>query len=211
VDTGVESKEESLAKILRALEELGYIPARSGGEAQGVSALARLIRPHGGELVDRRARGEARERLASSVAGLAAITLDAQAERDLELLGCGAYSPLAGFMNEKDYLRVVREMRLENGLPWALPITLALSEEEAAPLRVGQRIALRRGDGSCAAVLELADLYRPDREREARELYGTSEPSHPGVASLLRRGLGVPRRGGARARCGEAGLRGARS
>ncbi len=195
VDTGLETKEESLAKILRALEALGYVPVRH--EAMGVveamgameaSSLSRLIRPHGGELLDLCARGERRERLAERAEGLPVIDLDERGESDLELLAIGACSPLRGFMNEKDYLRVVREMRLENGLPWSIPITLAVSEDEAQRASIGGQVALRSRDGRRVAVMEVSDRFRPDKEREAREVHGASDPAHPGVASLRRSG-----------------------
>ncbi|MEO7331470.1 MAG: sulfate adenylyltransferase [Minicystis sp.] len=183
VDTGRETKEESLGKILRTLEDLGYVAAR-GGAAVSASPASKLIAPHGGELVDLRVHGDQRERLAARAEGMSAIDLDARGEGDLALLASGAYSPLKGFMNEKDYLRVVREMRLENGLPWALPITLAVSEDEAAQLSIGAPAALRDRAGRRVAVIEISDLFRPDKEREAKEVFGTNDAAHSGVHAL---------------------------
>jgi ATP sulfurylase/adenylyl-sulfate kinase len=181
VRTDRESPHESLARIVAKLEELGFLrPA-------GLSAEPRkrgLVTPHGGELVDRIVRGEARERLAERAASLPRLTLDERGASDLELLGNGAYSPLKGFMTPRDYLRVVRERRLENGLVWSVPITLATPAEVAARLPLGTEVALASPDGRVVAVLELSDRWTPDKELEAREVYRTTDASHPGVAYL---------------------------
>src|SRR5262249_40603005 len=126
VDTGVEAKEESLGKIIAKLEELGYISPRWPAATAAARTQA-LIHPHGGELVNRFLEGSEKAALADKAKGLPAIDLDERAESDVEMIAVGAFSPLKGFMNSKDYLRVVREMRLENGLPWSIPITLAVS------------------------------------------------------------------------------------
>jgi sulfate adenylyltransferase/3'-phosphoadenosine 5'-phosphosulfate synthase len=112
------------------------------------------------------------------------VRLDDRAASDLELIATGAYSPLKGFMTPRDYLRVVRERRLENGLVWSIPITLAVQAEAADRLALGTEVALQAPDGRLVGVLELSDRWRPDKDLEAREVYGTTEASHPGVAYL---------------------------
>ena len=184
VHTDRESKEESLARIVRKLEELGFIAVPAGSPA-GSTVLATavgkscLIAPHGGELVNRFIKGDA-----SEAANLPTLDLDERAESDLAMLASGAFSPLKGFMNSKDYLRVVREMRLENGLPWPLPITLAASPEVAQGLAVGARVGLRARDGRLVATMDVADVWSPDKDLEASEVYRTTDADHPGVAFL---------------------------
>lgn len=112
------------------------------------------------------------------------VTLDERGASDLELIANGAYSPLKGFMTVRDYLRVVRERRLENGLVWSVPITLAVTEEAAAGVAPGAEVALASPDGRLVAVLDLADRWAPDKELEAKEVYGTTDADHPGVAYL---------------------------
>ena len=184
VATDKESKEESLVKIVAKLEELGFI-ARSAGAVDQVQTGARkLVPPHGGELVDRWARGAEKTKLAEKAKSLLAVTLDERAGADVENIAVGAFSPLKGFMTSKDYLRVVREMRLENGLPWSVPVTLAISGAQAEQIRVGGEIALKMPDGRVVAVMEVSDKFVPDKELEAREVYRTTEDKHPGVAYL---------------------------
>jgi ATP sulfurylase/adenylyl-sulfate kinase len=191
VHTDRESPAESLAKILGKLESLGYLRPL---QRQIEPAKRGLVPPHGGELVDRTVRGETRQRLVERAARLPRVVLDERAASDLELIANGAYSPLKGFMTSRDYLRVVRERRLENGAVWPVPVTLAVSSEAAARLELGSEVALASGDGRVVGVLELSDRWTPDKELEAREVYRTTDASHPGVVYL--RGSGDTYLGG---------------
>ncbi len=178
VHTDLESKEESLARIVCKLEELGFAPSHAGLVA--VSPGSRqLIAPHGGELIDRVVAAAP-----SGIERLPILELDERAESDLEMIASGAFSPLKGFLNSKDYLRVVREMRLENGLPWPLPITLAASPEATRGLATGSKAALRARDGRLVGVIDVSDVWSPDKELEAKEVYQTTDEQHPGVATL---------------------------
>ena len=98
---------------------------------------------------------------------------------DLDMLASGALSPLTGFMGREVYERVVEEMRLSSGLPWALPVCLAV---EAPPN--GDRIALADEDGRRLAVLDVEEAYEYDKEREASQCFRTTDEEHPGVARL---------------------------
>ena len=104
---------------------------------------------------------------------------------DLELLLNGSFSPLDGFLNRVDYQRVVEEMRLADGTLWPMPITLDVSEEFAGQLGRGDRVALRDPEGVLIAVLEVGDVWRPDRLHEARQIFGDADERHPGVFHLL--------------------------
>jgi sulfate adenylyltransferase len=132
-----------------------------------------LIAPHGGELVERTGpRPDDLEHLET-------VILTPREVSDLDMLASGALSPLTGFMGRDDYERVVEEMRLASGLPWALPVCLAVA---AAPS--GERVALADGAGRPLAVLEVDDVYQYDREREAERCFRTTDSAHPGVARL---------------------------
>ena len=134
VDTDVETLEESTHKILHKLELLGYL-APSDGQ----------IAPHGGHLVNRVASPEQASALRARLSTLPRVALTPRAVWDLDMIGVGAFSPLKGFLTEADYTSVVERMRLANGLPWSIPITLSATEEEAdaAAARFG-RCARRR-------------------------------------------------------------------
>jgi len=132
-----------------------------------------LILPHGGTLVDR--SGERPE----GVESLERVTLTSREVSDLDMLASGALSPLEGFMGSADYERVVEEMRLQGGLPWALPVCLAVDEAPAA-----DTVALADEEGRLIATLEVEDAFRYDKEREAERCFRTTDAEHPGVARL---------------------------
>jgi sulfate adenylyltransferase len=138
-----------------------------------VTTAAGLIRPHGGELVER--KGERPE----GVEGLETVRLTSRELSDLDMLASGALSPLTGFMGREDYERVLEEMRLAGGLPWALPVCLAVEQAPA-----GDRVALTDETGRPLAVLEVEEVYDYDREREAEKAFRTTDGEHPGVARL---------------------------
>ncbi len=110
------------------------------------------------------------------------IELDDLALADVECIGAGVYAPLSGFLAEADYARCLDEMRLSDGTPWPLPITLSVREPPDA-----ERVALCRS-GRLVATMEITGAYRPDKRREALALYGAAERSHPGVAALRESG-----------------------
>jgi sulfate adenylyltransferase len=132
-----------------------------------------LIAPHGGTLVDR--TGAAPDDLSE----LPVVGLTARELSDLDMLASGALSPLEGFMGKADYESVLDDMRLRNGLPWALPVCLAV---DAAP--ASDRVALADESGRPVAVLEVGEAFDYDKQREAQAAFRTTEDAHPGVARL---------------------------
>jgi ATP sulfurylase len=148
----------------------------------------RAIPPHGGTLIDRTLRGTLREAAIERAARLPRLTLNAVNLSDLELIGNGAFSPLTGFMGQADYRSVVDEMYLQNGLPWTIPITLAVTREQADALQIGQEVALYDGSGRLMGLLELAEKYTYNKEYEAQKVFRTTEDKHPGVARIYRAG-----------------------
>jgi ATP sulfurylase len=146
------------------------------------------IPPHGGALVDRVLRGGIREAALERAAAMKKILLSPMAISDLELIAIGALSPLTGFMIQADYNSVVESMHLTNGLVWSIPVTLPVTRQLADTLTEGQEVALVEPGGQILGVLELAEKYEYDKEREAREVYRTVEDAHPGVARLHRQG-----------------------
>jgi sulfate adenylyltransferase len=133
--------------------------------------------------------------LAETLAELPSVTIGPREILDLNLIAAGAFSPLAGYMTASDYHSVVETMHLANGLAWSLPITLAVSTEQAAPLREGTTVVLRDPQANPKAILELQERYTVDRAREARLVYRTEDESHPGVRALYDQGevlLGGP-------------------
>ena len=101
------------------------------------------------------------------------------------MIASGAYSPLSGFLGQADYLSVLERMRLTDGTPWSIPITLMVSREEAWNAR-GTVVLTRHGQP--AGLIEVSEQYTPDKGHEAREVYRTADVAHPGVAALYAAG-----------------------
>lgn len=72
-----------------------------------------------------------------------------------------------------------RDMRLPGGTLWPVPVTLDVTEELAGRLGRGSRVALRHPEGMVLAILTVSDVFRPDREAEAFDVYGTSDEATP--------------------------------
>ena len=146
--------------------------------------------------MERLLQGEAAREAAAKAQELPRVALTVRERCDLELLAVGAFSPLTGFMVRSEFDAVVGGMHLPTGEPWAVPITVSVSAGEAKGLREGQKVALDDpASGRTLAILEVREKYEHDREREAREVYRTSDAAHPGVALVLSQGevsLGGP-------------------
>lgn len=138
------------------------------------------IQPHGGTLIQRYEPQKDVSKLTKE------IELDAIALSDLELIGIGAYSPLKGFLNEEDYIKVVHDQRLTNGIVWSIPITLPVTPAVAETLQRGEEVKLVAED-IVYGVLKVGDIYTPNKELEAKLVYGTEDLAHPGVAKLFER------------------------
>ncbi|HVQ31914.1 MAG TPA: sulfate adenylyltransferase, partial [Vicinamibacteria bacterium] len=145
------------------------------------------VPPHGGLLVDRIVAPAEAPALRREAEALPALSLDAREIADLELIAVGAVSPLTGFLGSADYKSVVEELRLADGTVWPLPLTLAVPDESRAAVQPGASVALLDPAGRPWGVIDVAEVFERDPLHEARNVYGTEDPAHPGVAYLLSR------------------------
>ena len=150
------------------------------------NSTSHLIPPHGGELVQLIASQEHSAELKAHSREWPSWDLTPRQLCDLELLLSGGFSPLRGFMRRADYERVCHNMLLTSGVLWPMPITLDVTEEFAKKLTPGSsKIALRDPEGVMLAVLDVEEVWRPDRKDEAQSVFGTTSAVHPGVEYLL--------------------------
>ncbi len=147
-----------------------------------------LIAPHGGALIDRYVSGAEADDLRRRAPSVPSVVLSEREVSDAHMIAQGAFSPIDGFMGKADYTRVVEEMRLADGLPWPLPVTLSVSEEQAKELTDGAEAALRDADGALLGTIAIGERFAYDKQREAQLVYGTTEEAHPGVAGLYAQG-----------------------
>jgi sulfate adenylyltransferase/3'-phosphoadenosine 5'-phosphosulfate synthase len=155
-DTSRESLQQSLAKVIDALERLGHL-----------DRAVKETLPEGEELEALRA--EARK--------LPRLEVGQRELSDLFMLASGALSPLDSFMGPEDYASVLASGRLANGHPFTIPIVLRAD----APAK--ERIALYLGDQPIG-ILDVESAFETSPEVEARSVYGTDDDAHPGVRVL---------------------------
>jgi len=147
-----------------------------------------LIAPHGGALVNREIKAEARRDAIAAAARLPRVPLTAVQYSDVCCIATGVFSPLTGFVGRADYESILDRMRLTNGTVWSIPVTLAVATELAAAISPGTSVALEDPSGLVVATLDVTERYTCDKRREAEAVYRTTEPAHPGVARLLAQG-----------------------
>lgn len=147
-----------------------------------------LIEPHGGKLVNRILEGKEREAIAEKALKLKKVHLNDREVSDIEMIAIGAFSPLEGFMKKDDYHSVMDNMKLSNGLPWTIPITLSVTKDEANNLKEGEDVSLVNKVGDILAVLQIEEKHSHDKEKEAVQVYGTKDMAHPGVAKVFEMG-----------------------
>lgn len=147
-----------------------------------------LIEPHGGKLVNRVVDAEKAKALIDESKNLPVIKLTAREQCDLEMMAVGAFSPLIGFAGEEEFHTICNEMRLPNGLPWPIPVTCAVSNEEAGKFSVGGKALLVDDANRPLAVLTIAGKYKHNKDLAAEKVYKTLDKQHPGVAMLYAEG-----------------------
>ena len=145
-----------------------------------------LISPYGGEMVDLVVPQEEADDLRARATGLPSIQLSDRAACDLELLATGAFSPLDGFMGERDYRRTVGEMRLDDGTVFPIPVTLPV--DDPSSIRLDADIALRDSRNELLAVMTVQEAYEWDLLEVADQVFGTQDVRHPLVSEMHRWG-----------------------
>lgn len=144
-----------------------------------------IVPPHGGKLNPLILEGEELALQRKNAESLPSIRMTSRETSDLIMMAVGAFSPLEGFMMKKDYHPVIKEMHMENGILWPIPITLAVSREEADGLPTGSKAALYDDETSeLMGILTIEEKYEYDKEEEARHVFRTTDDKHPGVAKV---------------------------
>ncbi len=138
--------------------------------------------PYGGTLVNLLVDDARAAEMKAQAQDYPSLTLDERGLCDLELLAVGGFSPLKGFLGQKDYERVVAEKRLADGTLWPLPVTLPVNVGNG--VEVGKPLALRDVYGNLLAFLHVEEVYAYDKEAEAKGAYGSTDAKHPSVARL---------------------------
>mgnify|MGYP001198926883 FL=1 len=152
--------------------------------------MSKLVPPHGGgNLKPLLAPVGDRNSELIRAADLTLVPMTSRETSDVLMFALGAYTPLDGFMGEKDWSGVCNDMALSNGTFWPIPVTLSAKTELGEKIKEGQEVALGDSEnGQIMAVMTVTEIYRPDKSLECKKVYRTDDLAHPGVASVMRHG-----------------------
>jgi sulfate adenylyltransferase len=145
-----------------------------------------MIEPHGGALVDRVLTGAALAEAAAKAASLPKLVVNFDTARDAQNLARGVFSPCEGFIGSEDLSSILACYRLENGVPWTIPIMLDVPAADTVP--VGDVALYREGCDEPLAIYQVSEVYPWGKETVAQAVFGTTETDHPGVRGLFERG-----------------------
>jgi sulfate adenylyltransferase/3'-phosphoadenosine 5'-phosphosulfate synthase len=160
-DTARETPEQSLSKVLDALERLGHLP--------------RMV-------PDRLPEGEELHALIAEARTLPRLEVGQRELSDIFMLATGGLAPLESFMGADDYTSVIGTGRLAGGQPFTIPVALRVASPPSA-----DRIALFVGEHP-VGIVDVAGAYRTDPDAESLAVYGTDDDAHPGVRVLKEAG-----------------------
>jgi len=156
-----------------------------------------MIQPHSssalnGLYVD---DADARTALREEAQTLPTLLLNSPAAANAVMLGGGYFNPLSGFMDKADALSVAQNLHTRSGLFWPIPIlNLTSAEEQVQP---GTRVALCDPNVKGMPVLAVQDVESvellTDKEiaQVLENVYRTTDPQHPGVATFTALGRQV--------------------
>lgn len=144
--------------------------------------------PHGGVLVSLVVPQRERHVLKEFANSLTSKELNEREYWDLGLLATGAYSPLRGFVGERDYATILSENRLYSGAIWTIPITLSATQSEIDQISNEEEIALTFASRGPVAILKIEDVFKVNPRDECEAVFKTADTAHPGARSVLESG-----------------------
>ena len=142
-----------------------------------------MIKPHGNKLINLYSNRDSNSELDKPI-----LSLTNRSISDLLLIANGAFSPITGFMNQEDYLSVLKNMRLSNNLVWSLPIVLPVSDDQLNRIKNHDEVLLSNKDGNIIGKIFISDIFKPNKTEEALSVYLTDDLNHPGVNVLKNSG-----------------------
>ena len=153
-----------------------------------------MIQPYASDhLLPLLAEGADRQaELRAEAENLPSLLLNSAAAANAVMLAGGYFTPLTGFMNAADAHAIGQGMKTTAGLFWPVPILN--QTPDAAAITGADRIALRdpNRDGhpvlAVQQVTSIETLSSEDLEQLTRQVYGTTDREHPGVATFLDNG-----------------------
>jgi sulfate adenylyltransferase len=147
-----------------------------------------VIKPHGADTLKPLLVSDDRQlkALHAEAETLPSLLLNSAAAANAVMLGGGYFTPLSGYMNLADALSVSLKMRTVDGLFWPVPV-LNLTDDISG-IDGASRIALRDPNVAGNPVIAVMDVDAIEEisseqiDTMTREIYGTLDDAHPGVA-----------------------------
>ena len=136
-----------------------------------------VAKPHGGNLVNRNSKNDP--------SGLFSIPISDDLANDVENIADGIFSPLEGFLGQQDLESVISKGRLANDLAWTIPIILDVDESTSKKMKDAGDVLLQNSNSDGFAILHVEEIFRFDKEKTVKGVYGTSDSKHPGVARTM--------------------------
>jgi sulfate adenylyltransferase len=147
--------------------------------------LAGVPLPHGGKLVNRFVYSDRSKNDKIDDGDMLTVEVSNDLRNDIENIASGIFSPLEGFVNEDDFLSIVKQGRLKNGLAWTIPIVLDVDEQTGNKMKDAGQLALMTAAGERFALLNIEQVYSFDRLACANSVYHTDDTNHPGVDKMV--------------------------
>jgi sulfate adenylyltransferase len=106
---------------------------------------------------------------------------------ELEKIADDVFNPLTGFMTKQDFKSVVKNMRLENGQLFPLPVLLPVSLNKKKKLTLHKKSFLKYKK-TIVAEIYINSIFTIDFSKHLKLLFGTNDIKHPGYKMLLKSG-----------------------
>jgi len=141
-----------------------------------------LIKPHGGKLINRMFKTVLTE---DAEQKMEILKVSNETVMDAEQIAIGTFSPLEGFLSENDFNSVLDDMRLSDGTVWTIPIIIQIDKMDAKRLEKAPEVLLVDDAGLKIAILHNENIFIMNKQNVLKKLFGTDNPSHPGVNKVL--------------------------
>ncbi|MFH1656596.1 MAG: sulfate adenylyltransferase [Candidatus Nealsonbacteria bacterium] len=143
-----------------------------------------MINPHGGKLINKILNFEKKQEILKRESSFQRIILNKDQIKDVKNISRGVYSPLTGFLKKEDFEKVVKEMRLESGIVWSIPIVLDISEQERNDIKNDKDILLYDQKNNLVAILKNIEIFSYNKDFFVENVFGTLDKEHPGVEAV---------------------------
>ena len=143
-----------------------------------------MVKPHGGRLTNRLLSENQVQRLQTEISEFPRVSIEKEKYIEIENIAIGTFSPLEGYMTQEDFNSVLETNRLNNDLAWTVPITFSISKKNTENFTEDDQVALTH-NGEAVALLEIEDIFEPDKKYWAKSVFGTIDENHPGVKRIF--------------------------